>query len=143
MKRMFLLLASAVIVSGTACQSSRSSQVYTREQARKVHTVKLGVVEMVREVEIEGTKSPVGTIAGGAAGGAIGNTIGGGSGNTVATVVGAIGGAIIGSFLEEKITKKKGLEITVKLEGGEVIAIVQEAYLSFYVVDKVQIFKDS
>ena len=47
-----------------ACASSNSGSVYSRDDARKVQTVKTGVVESVRQVKLEGTKSPVGTVAG-------------------------------------------------------------------------------
>ena len=93
----------------------------------------------VQHVKIEGTKSRVGTVAGGAAGGAIGSTVGSGSGKTVATVLSAIAGGIAGSAAEEKLTRKDGLEITVKLDNGEVIAIVQEANEEFAVGERVRV----
>ena len=46
-----------------ACASSNSGSVYSRDEARKTQTVKTGVVESVRQVKLEGTKSPVGTVA--------------------------------------------------------------------------------
>ena len=124
-----------------SCASSRSGEVYSRDQARKTHTVQLGTVEFVNPVKIEGTKSPVGTLAGAAAGGALGSTIGSGSGKTVATVLGAIAGGVAGSAVEEQVTKKDGLEITVKLDNGEVISVVQEADIPFSVGERVRILK--
>jgi outer membrane lipoprotein SlyB len=56
-----------------ACASSNSGSVYSRDEARKMQTVKTGVVESVRAVKLEGTKSPVGTVAGGAVGGIAGS----------------------------------------------------------------------
>ena len=101
-----------------------------------------GTVEKVELVDIEGTKTPVGVIAGGAAGAAIGNTIGDDSGRTVATIVGAILGGIAGGAIEEKVTGKDGLEITVKLENGGTIAIIQEADLVFQVGERVRVLTD-
>ena len=124
-----------------SCASSRSGEVYSRDQARKTHTVQLGTVEFVNQVKIEGTKSPVGTLAGAAAGGALGSTIGSGSGKTVAAVLGAIAGGAAGSAVEEQVTKKDGLEITVKLDNGEVISVVQEADIPFSVGERVRILK--
>ena len=121
------------------CASSRSGQVYSRDHARKAHTVRVGTVEAVQPVKIEGTKSGIGTVAGGAAGGVIGSTVGGGSGKRVATVLGAIAGGAAGAAAEEGITKKDGLEITVELDDGEVIAVVQEADELFSVGDRVRI----
>ena len=110
-----------------ACASSRSGSVYTRDQARVTHVVKMGTVESVRPVTIEGTKTPVGVVAGGATGAAVGSTVGSGSGRTIATVVGAIAGGLAGAAIEEEVTKKQGHEVTVRLDNGQTVAIVQEA----------------
>ena len=73
-----------------ACASSNSGSVYSRDEARKVQTVKTGVIESVRQVKLEGTKSPVGTIAGGAVGGIAGSSIGGdGTSGAIGAVIGA------------------------------------------------------
>ncbi|MFC1868536.1 glycine zipper 2TM domain-containing protein [Thermodesulfobacteriota bacterium] len=121
------------------CASSRSGQVYSRDQARKAHTVRLGTVKSVKQVKIEGTKSGIGAVAGGAAGGAVGSTVGGGSGKTVATVLGAVAGGLAGAAAEEGITKKGGLEITVELDDKEIIAVIQEADEQFIAGDRVRI----
>jgi outer membrane lipoprotein SlyB len=125
-----------------ACASSNSGSVYSRDEARKVQTVKTGVVESVRQVKLEGTKSPVGTIAGGAVGGIAGSSIGGdGKSGAVGAVIGAVVGGIAGAMAEEGITRKDGLEITVKLDGGGLIAIVQEADEVFKAGEKVRILE--
>jgi outer membrane lipoprotein SlyB len=125
-----------------ACASSNSGSVYSRDEARKVQTVKTGVVESVRQVKLEGTKSPVGTVAGGAVGGIAGSSIGGdGKSGVVGAVIGAVVGGIAGAMAEEGITRKDGLEITVKLDGGGLIAIVQEADEVFKAGEKVRILE--
>jgi len=126
-----------------ACASSNSGSVYKRDDARKVHTVKTGVVESVRTVRLEGTKSPVGTVAGGAIGGIAGGSIGHGRGSALAAVVGAVAGGIAGAAAEEGITRKDALEITVKLDGGGLVAIVQEADEDFNPGDAVRIIESS
>jgi outer membrane lipoprotein SlyB len=68
------LLVFIVLVTG-GCASSMSPNVYSRDQAQKVQTVHKGEVIMVREVQIEGTKSGVGAIAGGIMGFALGSTM--------------------------------------------------------------------
>lgn len=126
-----------------ACASSNSGSVYSRDEARKVQTVKTGVVESVRQVKLEGTKSPVGTVAGGAVGGIAGSSIGGdGKSGAVGAVIGAVVGGIAGAMAEEGITRKDGLEITVKLDGGGLIAIVQEADEVFKAGEKVRILEN-
>lgn len=110
-----------------ACASSNSGSVYSRDEARKTQTIRTGVVESVRQVKLEGTKSPVGTIAGGAVGGIAGSSVGSGRGNMIATVIGALAGGLLGSAAEEGLTRKDALEITVKVDGGALVAVVQES----------------
>ena len=143
MKVSKLLLIAFISVFLVACASSNSGSVYKRDDARKVQTVKTGVVESVRTVKLEGTKSPIGTVAGGAIGGIAGSSIGGGRGSAIAAVLGAVVGGLAGSAAEEGITRKDGLEITVKLDGGAMIAIVQEADEAFQPGDKVRIVENS
>ncbi len=134
-----LLLIAILSIFMAGCASSNSGSVYKRDEARKVHTVKTGVVESVRTVRLEGTKSPVGTVAGGAIGGIAGGSIGHGRGSALGAVVGAVAGGIAGSAAEEVVTRKDALEITVKLDGGGLIAIVQEADEQFNPGERVRI----
>jgi outer membrane lipoprotein SlyB len=134
---------SAVAALLTGCASSRSGEVYSRDQARRTQTVQLGTVEFVKEVQIEGTKSGLGTVGGGIAGGVAGSTIGGGRGSTLSALGGAAVGAIAGTLAEEKLTKKKGLEITVKLDNGAVIALAQEDDVQFAPGDRVRVLTGS
>ena len=141
-KPFFLLPAAAIIgatlVSGCATQSS-SGSVYSSQQARQEQTVRMGVVESVREVTIEGSKGPVGTIAGGAIGGIAGANIGGGRGSTVGSILGAVAGGVAGQAIERNVTQKKGVEITVRLENGELRAIVQETDETFRSGERVRL----
>lgn len=109
----------------TGCASSRAGDVYARNQAARTFTVETGVIESIRPIRIEGTKTPIGAAVGALAGGVIGNTIGGGSGRTAATVFGGLAGAGAGAVIEEGLTRENGLEIIVKKDNGQTIAIVQ------------------
>jgi outer membrane lipoprotein SlyB len=88
-------------------------------------TVQFGTVESVRAVQLEGTKTPVGSIAGAAIGGIAGNTVGGGRGQAVATVIGAVAGGLAGSAVEEGATRQPGVEVTVRMDNGQFLAVVQ------------------
>jgi outer membrane lipoprotein SlyB len=137
-----LLAVSLLAALLAACASSNSGSVYSRDEARKVQTVKTGVIESVRQVKLEGTKSPVGTIAGGAVGGIAGSSIGGdGASGAIGAVIGAVIGGLAGAATEEGITRKDGVELTVKLDGGGLIAIVQEADEVFAAGEKVRILE--
>jgi len=131
MKTRVLQWIAVALITGIlgACAGSNSGSVYSRDEARKAQTVKTGVVESVRAVKLEGTKSPVGTIGGGAVG-------------AIAAVIGAVAGGLAGSAAEEAVTRKNALEITVKLDGGGLVAIVQEADEQFNAGDRVRIVEN-
>lgn len=137
--RLITLLALSALLG--ACASSNSGSVYSRDEARRVQTVKAGVVESVRQVKLEGTKSGVGTATGAVVGGVAGNGVGGGRGQVITTVLGAVVGGIAGAVAEEGITRKDGVEITVKLDSGNLVAIVQEADEQFSPGDKVRLLE--
>jgi outer membrane lipoprotein SlyB len=92
-----------------------------------VQEVQMGTVESVREVKIEGTKSGIGSTAGAVVGGVAGSDVGGGKGQIVGGVIGAVIGGVAGAAVEEGTTRQKGVEITVKLDGGRLIAVTQAA----------------
>nr|WP_294838225.1 glycine zipper 2TM domain-containing protein [uncultured Methylotenera sp.] len=137
-----LIAVGLLSVFLAACASSNSGSVYSREDARKTQTVRTGTVESVRQVKLEGTKTPIGTVAGGAIGGIAGSSVGGGKGSTIATVLGAVVGGIAGSAAEEVATRKDALEITVKLDGGGLLAVVQEADEPFSAGQRVRLIEN-
>ncbi|AKJ64872.1 glycine zipper 2TM domain-containing protein [Kiritimatiella glycovorans] len=131
---------AAVLAFTSGCfVSSRSGQVYSRDQARQIHQVEEGTVKAVRPVTIEGSRTPVGAIAGGVLGGALGRNIGSGGGRDLATAAGAVGGAAAGAAAEQQLTKKKGLEITVELDSGRNVTVVQEADVQFSPGERVRV----
>ncbi|MBD9416459.1 glycine zipper 2TM domain-containing protein [Pseudomonas sp. PDM16] len=123
-----LLVATLVVLSLTlgGCASNLSGDSYSREEARKVQTVRLGTIEMLRPVKIEGTKTPVGAGAGAVIGGVAGSGIGGGRGSAVAAVIGAVAGGLLGAATEEGLTRTQGVEITVREDDGTLRAYVQQ-----------------
>ncbi|MBA2350875.1 MAG: glycine zipper 2TM domain-containing protein [Burkholderiales bacterium] len=118
----------------TGCAAGQSGRDYSREQVRGEQNVRFGVVESVRPVQIEGTKTPIGGGAGAVVGGVAGNTVGGGSGRTIATLIGAVLGGLGGAAAEEGVTKREGVEVTVTLDSGNVTAVTQAA-------DAAEVFK--
>ena len=121
-----ILAMAAVSAALAGCATSKSGDVYSRGEAQREQTVRLATIESVRPVTIEGTRSGIGAAAGGVAGGVAGSGVGHGRGSAVAGVLGAVGGGIAGQAAEEGLTRKNGVEITVRLESGELRAIVQE-----------------
>lgn len=131
------LLASGMVLGG--CAQSLSGSAYSRGQARQEQNVRNGTVESVRPVTIEGTKTPIGTVAGAAVGGVAGSTVGSGKGSGVAAILGAVVGGIVGSVAEEGLTRKQGMEIIVKLDSGNTVAITQVADEEFKPGERVRI----
>lgn len=131
--------AAALLTVLSGCAPSLSGGAYTRDEARREQTVRMGVVESVRQVQIEGTRSGIGPAAGAVVGGIAGSTVGQGRGAAVGAVLGSVAGGVAGQAAEEAGTRRSGLEITVKLDSGNLIAITQEADEAFRAGDRVRI----
>ena len=82
------------------CVTSKKGDVYSREDARTPQVVRMGTVESLRPVQLEGTKTPIGAGAGAVVGGIAGSTVGGGRGSAVAAVIGAVAGGLLGAATE-------------------------------------------
>lgn len=124
MNKFFVVFLVPALLTG--CASGLGSGDYERREARRVQEVKMGVVESVRSVKLEGTESGVGTVAGAAVGGIAGSNVGSGKGSAIGAVLGAVAGGVAGKAIEETATRKQGVEITVRLDSGRTVAVVQE-----------------
>jgi len=131
-----LLLVAAVL---TGCASSMSGASYTREQARQVEEVRMATVESVREIKIEGTKTPIGAVAGTVVGGIAGSNVGSGKGSSIGSVLGAVAGGVAGAAIEEGATRQNGLEITIRFDDGRMIAVAQAADEKFNPGERVRV----
>jgi outer membrane lipoprotein SlyB len=124
-------LAAGLVLSltGTAgCQSQASNlPVYSASEANQLRTAQTGTVESVRAVLIQGdsgTKTSIGQ----SVGGSLGRTVAMG-GNPVTAVAGAAGsvvGQIAGGAVEKNVASREGQEITVALDDGTTVMIVQK-----------------
>lgn len=117
-----LLLAALL----TGCASNLSGSTYSRDDARRSMSVDYGRVEAVRLVVIEGTDTKIGAGTGAILGGMAGNKVGEGRGATVGAVIGAVAGGVAGTAAEEALTRSQGIEVTVRLDNGRIMAVVQE-----------------
>lgn len=141
-KRMQAAILVLAVATLAGCAQGLGGGSYTRDEARREQNVRMGKVESVRQVQIEGTRSGVGPAAGAVVGGVAGSTVGGGRGSAVAAVVGAVAGGVAGQAIEQGTTRKNGVEVTVKLDSGALVAIVQEADEIFQTGDRVRILSD-
>ncbi|MFN7835456.1 MAG: glycine zipper 2TM domain-containing protein [Burkholderiaceae bacterium] len=131
-------LSALLLVTACATPSS-SGTVYRGAEARREQIVRTGVVDSVREVTIENERTGVGAAGGAVVGGLGGSNIGKGKGAVVGTVLGAIAGGVAGQVIEKNVGTKKGYEITVRLDSGELRAYVQEADEQFAPGQRVRI----
>jgi outer membrane lipoprotein SlyB len=141
MKTIAAALAVSTVLTGCAAPGLGGGS-YSRDQARREQTVRMGYVESVREVKLEGTRSGIGPAAGAVAGGVAGSTIGRGRGAALGTIAGAVIGGVAGQAAEQGFTAKQGVEVTVKLDNGTMLAVTQEADETFRPGDRVRILSD-
>ena len=137
-----LMISSTLMLAMLAgcAQPGLGGGNYTRGQVRGEQMVRFGLVESVRDVVIDARDTGTGTLAGAAIGGVAGSTVGGGSrANAVGAIAGAVMGGIIGNAVEKSGNDRKGVEVTVRLENGNVIAVTQEKDEDFRVGDRVRI----
>lgn len=126
MKKLLMILTFGIVAASCADGSIYSGDVYTAGQAKGERQVSYGTLVAVRPITVKvGSDGAVGGVSGAVLGGVAGNTIGGGSGRNVATAAGAIVGGIIGNQVEHGINRKQGVELEIRKDNGEVIAVVQ------------------
>jgi outer membrane lipoprotein SlyB len=140
--RTTIVIAGALATVLTGCAPGLGGGTYSRDQARREQSVRMGHVESVREVRLEGTRTAVGPAAGAVVGGIAGSTVGSGRGSAVAAVLGAVAGGVAGQAAEQGVTGRRGVEVTVKLDNGQMVAIMQEADEAFRPGDRVRILSD-
>ncbi|WJF89897.1 glycine zipper 2TM domain-containing protein [Paraburkholderia bonniea] len=124
-----VLIGGSVVLAGCATHNS-SADVYTASQAMREETVRMGTVDSVRAVKISannGQSSGLGVLGGGALGAVAGSAIGGGRGSILTGIVGGLAGAVAGNAIENGTAMRNGVEITVRLDNGDIRAITQTA----------------
>jgi outer membrane lipoprotein SlyB len=138
-----ILVVSSALLAGCASPGLGGGS-YTRSQARGEMNVRLGVVEAVRDVTIDARDSGTGVLAGAALGGIAGSTLGrGNKAEAAGAIAGAVIGGLAGAGIEKANNDRRGVEVTVKLEGGKLVAITQEKDEEFRVGDRVRILSGS
>lgn len=129
MTRKFMVLTlSSLIAAGmlTGCASD-SAMVYSQSQMRQAQTVQIGTVVSVHNVKMEGSNNELLTLGGAALGGLAGSNLGRGSkANAAGAIVGALAGGYATNAAQKGMGTKNAVEITVKLDSGRMISIVQE-----------------
>jgi len=136
--RGWVVAAACLAVLG-GCAYPAGSYDYRGYQVMGEQSVRFGVVDSVRPVRINPGDTGVGTAGGAVLGGLAGSTVGGGTGQVAGAVGGAILGGILGSNIEHSANERPGVEITVLLDNGRYISVVQEADEAFRPGDRVRV----
>ena len=143
MKKSTLLLPMVALVIATlsACTTPGiGGSDYNVSQVRGEQSVRIGTVESLRAVKIQSSDpSVVGVLGGAIVGAAAGHAVGQGGGNSAATALGALAGAVAGDAIQSNAATQNGIEITIRLDSGYVIAVTQGADEVFRVGDRVQV----
>ena len=134
-----LLLVALVL---PAC-SSRGGKTYRDGEVRQAQSVSYGTISSVGEVRVEEDPSGIGAVVGGVAGGILGSLIGGGAGRTLAILGGAAVGALGGHAIEGGARGYKAAELTVELDNGGMVVIVQGHDEYFQPGDRVRVVSTS
>ena len=126
MKSTIAMLALVGCLGATeACTPARTSTSFSNSEAMRAQPVAFGEVVSVRNVDIRPGQTRLGAITGAALGAVGGSQIGGDTASNIAGgVAGAVAGGAIGSAIQGS-QRTAGLEITVRLDSGETVAIVQ------------------
>lgn len=133
------IVPAALVLLLAGCANRDTANVYNQQEAGREQTVRFATVESVRPVVIAGSRSGVGSIAGGVIGGIAGSEVGHGKGAAVGAVLGGVGGMVGGEAIEENATRKDGVEITVRLDNGDLRAVVQPAGEAFKPGERVRL----
>ena len=137
-----LVMAGIMALLLVGCASDLTSTTYSRGEARQMQTVQFGTIVGIENVQLEGTDTGIGAIAGGAVGGIAASDIGGGKGSAIASIGGALLGGYLGGKAEDELTKAAGVNLTIQLANGNYVAVVQQVdpAMVFRVGDKVTIY---
>lgn len=127
-------VALASFLAVGCATNNNSGSVYESRQGSTLQKISYGTLMAVRDVQLQGEIGAGGMAAGAIMGGALGSQLGNGSGNIAGAVVGAIAGAAVGKAAEMASERKPAIELEVKLDNGEIVAVVQEKDGQVFVV---------
>ncbi len=133
------LSGCATTTAGDPYYSSTSARQYDQRNVGGQY-VSYGVVESVRSVSLQRADGVgTGAVMGAVVGGLIGNQIGSGSGRTAATVGGALAGGYVGDKIQDNRNYERGVEVVVRLDNGQRVAVVQNDDYRFHQGQRVKV----
>ena len=139
-----LVLSIALLAGACAPLPPEGTPVYAPYQAQRPQTVEMGYVEALKPVRIGGSRSGAGAATGAFVGGVGGSFVGGSwEANVAGMIIGTILGAITGAAIEEGSTARDGYEVSVRLDNGGLLVVVQDAAVdALKAGDRVRVVSD-
>ena len=138
------VLSLALLAGACAPLPPQGAPVYAPYQSNRPQTVETGFVEALRPVRIGGSRTGAGAATGAFVGGVGGSFIGGSwEANVIGMIFGSILGAITGAAIEEGATARDGYEVSVRLDNGGLVVIVQDVAIdALKAGDRVRVVSD-
>lgn len=119
----FSIIFAILLVQG--CATPTASHYQAKDVGKK-YAVSYGVIASVSTVTISNdSPNGVGAMTGVLVGGVVGSALGEGRGSTIYSIIGATVGGIIGEAIENRSQVRSGQELMIRLEGGDVISVIQ------------------
>lgn len=113
---------AASVMALAACTTAQTATNYARAETRMLQQVALGELLEVRDVLLDRTQ----TGQGAAAGSLLGSVSAAQRGDATTAAVGAVIGSLLGQGIEDAVGRRKGLELLVKLDDGNLVSVTQE-----------------
>lgn len=133
----------ALLISSCANTDIYRGDVYTHDRAKRVQSVRFGTIIATHPVKIQAKQTGVGTGTGASLAGIAGSHISNSyAGSMAGGIVGSVVGGIIGSKIEEKATQVESLELTIALDDGGNIVVVQKSQPGLVTGAKVRVVTD-
>lgn len=121
--RIFVGLVVSLLLLG--CATERLEKV-SAASAGRMQELSIGTVVAVKMVKIDGKVTYLGPSTGAIIGSGIGQTVGHGSGQILATAGAAALGGVVGGIVETQLSAKRAQELTISVDGGETVVVVQQ-----------------
>ena len=140
MKLKIILYTSILLLACGCANSSLGPDTFDRDSAQRISNVLYGEVVSIKQVTIEGSIKS-GSIVGGLVGAAAGSGVSDSKPESeIGAVIGGAVGATLGGNLSKNIQSKAGIQLTVNMDDGRTISVVQEiSNYSFEVGDLVEV----
>ena len=134
-----LTAAALAALALGGCAYHGGPDYYRGYETRAEQTIRFGVVEAIRDVRIQYGETGLGAASGAMIGSIAGSHAGRGHGHLAGAIGGMILGGIIGQEIERSGNERRGVELTVLLDSGRHIAVVQPDDEAFRPGDRVRV----